>query len=79
MRVGQRPAGQDHDEVLGLLRQAGADGAAIERDLVRLLPLMTKAEYDPDDIPRAAARRAVEWARRCLTVARRVAAGTSQV
>ena len=75
MRLGQRAAGQDHDEVLALLRQAGTDGAAVERDLVRLLPLKTKAEYDPDDIPRTTARRAVEWATRCLAVARRVAAG----
>lgn len=75
MRLGQRAAGQGHDEALALLRQAGTDGAALERDLVRLLPLKTKAEYDPDDIPRATARRAVEWATRCLAVARRVAAG----
>jgi hypothetical protein len=43
MRLGQRAAGQNHDEVLALLRRAGADGAAIERDLLRLLPLKTKA------------------------------------
>ena len=48
MRLGQRAAGQNHDEVLALLRQAGPDGAAMERDLLRLLPLKTKAEYDPD-------------------------------
>lgn len=75
LRLGQRAAGQDHDEVLALLRQAGTDGAAMERDLLRLLPLKTKAEYDPDDIPRATAGRAVEWATRCLGVARRVSAG----
>jgi hypothetical protein len=75
MRLGRRAAGQNHDEVLALLRQAGPDGAAVERDLLRLLPLKTKAEYDPDDVPKATARRAVEWARRCVAVARRVAAG----
>lgn len=74
MRLGQRAAGQNHDEVLALLRQAGPDGAAMERDLLRLLPLKTKAEYDPDDVPNATARRAVEWAQRCVAVARRVAA-----
>ena len=41
IRLGQRVAGQNHDEVLALLRQAGPDGAAIERDLLRLLPLKT--------------------------------------
>lgn len=75
MRMGQRAAGQNHDEVLALLRQAGPDGAALERDLLRLLPLKTKAEYDPDDVPKATARRAVGWAQRCVAVARRVAAG----
>jgi hypothetical protein len=75
MRLCQRAAGQNHDEVLALLRQAGPDGAAIERDLLRLLPLKTKAEYDPDDVPKATARRAVEWAQRCVAVARPVAAG----
>jgi hypothetical protein len=79
MRLGQRAAGQNHDEVLALLRQAGPDGAAIERDLVRLLPPKTKAEYDPDDVPKATARRAVEWAQRCVAVARRVAAWTRPV
>jgi len=28
-RVGQRAAGQDHDQVLDLLRQAGPDGAEV--------------------------------------------------
>jgi hypothetical protein len=74
MRLGRRAAGQDHDEVLGLLRQSGPDGAALEKDLLRLLPFKTKAEYDPDDVPKATARKAVDWAKRCVIVARRVAA-----
>jgi hypothetical protein len=45
--LGQRAAGQDHDEVLALLRQAGADDSEVERDLVRLLPLKTKARRTP--------------------------------
>src|SRR5690606_32855934 len=45
-RLGKRAAGEDHDQVLALLRHAGPDGAEIERDLRRLLPLTTKAEYD---------------------------------
>lgn len=71
-RLGQRAAGQDHDQVLGLLRQAGKDGADVEKDLRRLLPLKTKAEYDPDDIPLSAASKAVDRAQRCVAVARRV-------
>jgi len=72
-RIGQRAAGQDHDQVLSLLREAGNDGAAVEKELARLLPLKTKTEYEPDEIPRAEAARAVERARRCVDVARRLA------
>ena len=75
-RLGQRAAGEDHDQVLVLLRQAGPDGAAVERDLRRLLPLKTRAEYEPDDIAAAVAAKAVERAQRCAAVARRVASTT---
>jgi HEPN domain-containing protein len=71
-RLGERAAGQDHDQVLGLLKQAGKDGADVERDLRRLLPMKTKAEYDPGDIPISAASKAVDRAQRCVAVARRV-------
>ncbi|HMT26119.1 MAG TPA: hypothetical protein PKA24_19985, partial [Microthrixaceae bacterium] len=64
---------EDHDQVLDLLRQAGPDGAAVDRELRRLLPLKTKAEYDPDDIAPSVAAKAVERAQRCAAVARRVA------
>jgi hypothetical protein len=72
-RLGCRAAGDDHDHALALLRQAGADGAEVERDLRRLLPLKTKAEYEPDDVAPAVAAKAVERARRCAAVARRLA------
>ena len=58
---------------LKLLRYAGPDGAAIERELIRLLPWKTKTEYEPDHIPRSAAVKAVERAQRCVLVARQVA------
>lgn len=72
-RLGRRAAGQDHDQVRRLLREAGKDGVDLEKDLARLLPLKTKAEYEPDEIPLAEAKRAVDRARRCVAVARRVA------
>jgi len=75
-RLGKRAAGQDHDQVLDLLREAGPDGAEVERELRRLLPLKTKAEYEPDDIAPAVAAKAVERAQRCAAVARRVATTT---
>lgn len=73
-RLGQRAAAEDHEQVLVLLRQAGPDGAEVERDLRRLLPLKTKAESDPDDIAPAVAARAVERAQRCAAVAQKVTA-----
>jgi len=73
-RLGQRSAGQDHDHVLGLLRQAGPDGTDLATNLRRLLPLKTKAEYDPAAIPHSTASEAVERAHRCVTIARRVVA-----
>ena len=72
-RLGQRGAGDDHPQVLALLRQAGNDGAAIESDLRRMLPLKTRAEYEPDDIAPSDAARAVERAQRCALVSHRVA------
>jgi hypothetical protein len=72
VRIGRRAAGQDHDEVLSLLRQAGKDGAEVGRNLGRLLPLKTKAEYEPEDIPKSEAKRAVDRASRCVAVATRV-------
>lgn len=72
VRLGVRAAGQDHDEALRLLRTAGPDGVAVAKELGRLLPMKTRAEYEPDDIPKSDAARAVERARRIVGVARRV-------
>jgi hypothetical protein len=74
LRTGRRAAGQDHHQVLALLKEAGKDGAEVERNLGRLLPLKTKTEYEADDIPASEAARAVERATRCVAVARRLAA-----
>jgi hypothetical protein len=38
IRLGQRAAGQDHDQVLVLLKKAGNDGVEVEKELRRLLP-----------------------------------------
>jgi hypothetical protein len=72
-RLGQRAAGEDHDQVLTLLKQAGADGATVGKELRRLLPLKTKTEYEPDDIAPSVATKAVERALRCVAVARAAA------
>jgi hypothetical protein len=57
-RTASRSAGQDHDEVLGLLRQAGPEGSQLAKQLARLLPLKVRAEYDPDEVSRSTATRA---------------------
>lgn len=75
-RVGQRAAGEGHDQVVSLLETAGPDGNAVAKDLRRLLPLKTQTEYEPDDIAHGVAAKAVERAQRCVTIARAVAAGS---
>ncbi len=77
VRLGRRAAGQDHDEALSLLSQAGADGAEVARQLSRLLLLKTRTEYEPDEIPPSVAEKAVERARTCVVSARRVVAAQS--
>lgn len=72
VRLGRRAAGQDHDEVVSLLRDAGPDGGAIAKELIRLLPMKAKSEYEPDEVSKSAASKAVERAQRCVVVARRV-------
>lgn len=71
-RLGTRATGHDHAQALELLKQAGKDGSELGKELRRLLPMKTKAEYDPDDIPLSAATKAVERARRCVVIAIRV-------
>ncbi|MYA26103.1 MAG: HEPN domain-containing protein [Acidimicrobiales bacterium] len=73
-RVGRRAAGESHDQVVSLLTTAGTDGNAVAKDLRRLLPLKTQAEYEPEDIAHGVAAKAVERALRCVNVARAVAA-----
>ena len=72
-RIGQRAAGEDHGQVLVLLGEAGRDGAEVERELRRLLPLKTTAEYEPDDVAQSTATKAVQRATRCAQIALRAA------
>ena len=45
----------------------------VEKDLGRLPPVKTEAEYEPEGIPAPAATKAAGRARRCVAVARRTA------
>jgi hypothetical protein len=76
IRIGVRHAGDDHHQVFSLLDQAGPDGGEVKRHLQRLLPLKTRAEYESDAIDRATAGKALERARRCVTVAARLTTPT---
>lgn len=71
-RTRQRPASGDHGHAVDLLQKAGSDGVEVAKQLARLLPLKTRAEYEPDDVPRSVAAKAVDSARRAVAVARRV-------
>ena len=73
-RMGRRSADQDHARVVALLGEAGSDGKAAARHLGRLLPLKTRAEYEPDDVPKSIAAKAVRAAAQIVVIARRVAA-----
>jgi len=75
-RLGERAAGDSHDQVLALLKTAGKDGIAVGKELRRLLPLKTKAEYEPDDVAVGVATKAVERAQKCVAIAQAVAAAT---
>ena len=73
VRIGQRAAGQRHDDVVSLLQDAGTDGMAVAKDLRRLLPLKTQTEYEPNAVAKGVATKAVERAQRCVAVARAAA------
>ena len=75
-RTGRRSADQDHARSVALLGEAGPDGKAAARQLGRLLPLKTRAEYEPDDVPKTIATKAVRAATEILAIAQRVVATT---
>ncbi len=71
-RTGQRAAGSDHGQAVALLNQAGRDDKYAARVLTRLVPLKNRAEYEPEDVPKATAKRAVDQAERIVQIARTV-------
>ena len=73
-RTGQRAAGADHGQAVALLGQAGREGKDAARLLTRLMPLKNRAEYEPQDVPKASTARAVDQAERIVQIARQVVA-----
>ncbi len=57
----------------------GPNGAQIEKELRRLLPLKTKAEYEPDDVAPSVATKAAERAERLCASCACTVAGALQV
>ena len=73
-RTGERAAGSDHSKAVALLEQAGREGKDAARLLTRLTPLKNRAEYEPQDVSKATATRAVDQAERIVQIARQVVA-----
>jgi hypothetical protein len=71
-RTGQRAAGADHAQGAALLAQVGREGKDASRLLTRLMPLKNRAEYEPQDVPKVTATRAVDQAERIVQIARQV-------
>ncbi len=71
-RTGQRAAGSDHGQAVTLLDQAGREGKDAARALARLMPFKNRAEYEPEAVPKATAKRAVDQAERIVGIARQV-------
>jgi hypothetical protein len=71
-RTGQRAAGTDHAQAAVILGQAGREGKDAARLQTRLMPLENRAEYEPQDVPKATATRAVDQAKRIVRIARQV-------
>lgn len=71
-RTGQCAGGTDRAQATTLLGQSGREGKDAARLLTRLMPLKNRAEYEPLDVPKATAARAVEQAERIVQIARTV-------
>ncbi len=69
---GIRSSDTDHNRAVELLEASGKDGKDASKHLARLLPLKTKAEYDPGTVPRSKAESAVKSATRLVEIVRRL-------
>ncbi|MGH2751958.1 MAG: HEPN domain-containing protein [Actinomycetota bacterium] len=73
-RQGVRSAAPDHSQTVKLVGSAGKDGAEAAKHLRRLLPLKTRAEYDPKLVSRKQAEEAIRSAERLVGLAESVIA-----
>jgi HEPN domain-containing protein len=69
---GMRSSDTDHSRAVDLLEGSGKDGKDASKHLARLIPMKTKAEYDPGTVSRSKAESAVKSAGRLVEIARRL-------
>jgi uncharacterized protein (UPF0332 family) len=67
-----RSSDPDHSRAVELLEDSGKDGKDASKHLARLIPMKTKAEYDPGTVSRSKADSAVKSASRLVEIARRL-------
>jgi hypothetical protein len=73
-RTGQRAGGEDHKQAIPLLAALPVDGRQAANALGRLVPLKSKAEYDPEPVSRSNAELALRQATALVEIARSVIA-----
>lgn len=73
-RLGRRFRGQDHAGAVDLVRTVQPDGAALAKDLARLLAIKDNVHYGALVISLPDAKAAVTWARRMVDTVTRVLA-----
>ncbi len=68
-RLGHHSVGDDHQQALALLEEAGNVGREAKRHLVTLLSIRNKAQYEGEDPTIAEAKRAIRAMRSILELA----------
>jgi hypothetical protein len=77
INLGRRWKGP-HEQAAQFVAGAGADGRELAKELRRLLPLKTQAQYSSRPVTRSKAKQCVQSARRAVAVARRVTGRVEQ-
>jgi hypothetical protein len=71
INLGRRWKGP-HEQAAQFVAGAGVDGQDVGKELRRLLPLKTRAQYSSRPVTRSKAEQCVQAARRAVAIARRV-------
>lgn len=70
--TGRSSETENHNDAVADLKAAGQPGRAVATSFARLLRLKGKSQYQAASISAADASRAIDWATRCLDVAKGV-------